>query len=273
MYDGTLGTRGPWQALVAFQQLVILADKHGQVDMTAEAIARRTTIPVDIITVGIAALELPDPDSRSPDEDGRRIVKIDPDRSWGWRVVNYDHYRKIRSEEERREYHRRYMRERRAKANSDNGVTASEGVNTVLRMSTNSSKQYAGSKKQEDADASSATPAPHDLTFSDIAHQDAYHALRRACHHPPSFDAAIGGLLQGVSDRPFTPAQVGSGLMDMAAKGVQPSPSAVTRFAQFARNAEGAPEATPRHTVTASGNPFADHLKVLEAQEARRVTT
>lgn len=115
--------------------------------------------------------------------------------------------------------------------------------------------------------------APHDVAFPDDAHREAYRALRRSCHHPPSFDAAIGGLLQGLTDRPFTPAQIGSGLMDMAAKGVQPSPSAVRRFAQFARNAEGVPEATPRNTVTASGNPFADYAKVLEAQEARSATT
>jgi hypothetical protein len=43
MYDGTLATKGPWQALVTFQQLIILADKHGIVDMTPEAIGRRTT--------------------------------------------------------------------------------------------------------------------------------------------------------------------------------------------------------------------------------------
>jgi len=124
MYDGTLATKGPWQALVTFQQLVILADRHGCIDMTAEAIARRTTVPSDVIETGLRALGEPDPDSRSPAEEGRRIVPIDPSRSWGWRVVNYGHYRKIRSEEERREDHRNYMRARRS------------GVKKVVKAST-----------------------------------------------------------------------------------------------------------------------------------------
>lgn len=114
MYDGTLATKGPWQALVTFQQLIILANKDGEVDMTPEAIARRTTIPFDVIETGILRLLEPDPQSRSPGEDGRRIVPLSDNRGWGWRIVNYDHYRKIRSEEERREYHRTYMRNRRA---------------------------------------------------------------------------------------------------------------------------------------------------------------
>ena len=114
MYDGTLGTDGPWQALVTFQQLIILADKDGIVDMTADAIARRTTIPPEIIKTGITTLEQPDAHSRTPDEDGRRIVKLSDGRDWGWRIVNYVHYRNIRSQEERREYMRNYQRKRRA---------------------------------------------------------------------------------------------------------------------------------------------------------------
>jgi hypothetical protein len=114
MYDGTLATRGPWEALVTFQQLVILADRRGHVDMTTEAIFRRTTIPIEVIRVGIAALEKPDPESRTPNEEGRRIVRLSDTRPWGWRIVNHDHYRRIRSQDERREYMRQYQRQRRA---------------------------------------------------------------------------------------------------------------------------------------------------------------
>jgi hypothetical protein len=151
MYDGTLGTRGPWQALVTFQQLVILADRDGLVDMTPEAIARRTTIPLDIISMGLAQLELPDPDSRTPDEGGRRIVRLSDTRAWGWRIVNHSHYRAMRTAEERRAYHRKYQRERRAKA----------AVNTVNRLSTkstNSSKQYAVSRKQKAVKTAAVLP-------------------------------------------------------------------------------------------------------------------
>lgn len=115
MYDGTLAMRGPWQALVTFQQMVILANRHGEVDMTADALSRRTTIPIEIISEGIHRLLEPDPDSRSPVEEGRRIVPMDPARNWGWRIVNYERYRNIRSEEERRDYWRKWKSEDRAR--------------------------------------------------------------------------------------------------------------------------------------------------------------
>lgn len=123
MYDGTLATRGPWQALVTFQQFIVLADRTGIVDMTAEAISRRTTIPLDIINIGIAALEQEDSASRSPDLNGQRIARLSDQRSWGWQVVNYEKYRKIRSEDDRREYMAQLMRDRRAAIKKVNGVS------------------------------------------------------------------------------------------------------------------------------------------------------
>lgn len=116
MYDGTLATKGPWQALVTFQQMIILADAKGIVDMTPEAISRRTTIPLEIINIGLVALEQPDAESRTPELEGRRIVRLNAERTWGWAIVNYDHYRKIRSQEDRREYMKKYQRDRRAAA-------------------------------------------------------------------------------------------------------------------------------------------------------------
>ncbi len=112
MYDGSLATHGPWEALVTFQQFLVLADRFGDVDMTAEVIARRTIIPLAIIEKGIAELSKPDPNSRDKREEGRRIVLINPERSWGWHIVNYSKYSAIRNAEERREYKATYYREK-----------------------------------------------------------------------------------------------------------------------------------------------------------------
>jgi hypothetical protein len=114
MYDGSLCTQGPWEALVTFQQFLVLADQDGVVDMTAEAISRRTTVPLEIIKKGIKTLVLPDPQSRTPTEDGRRLVPLSEGRSWGWAVVNYKHYRQLKREEDRRDYHREYWHKRKA---------------------------------------------------------------------------------------------------------------------------------------------------------------
>lgn len=113
MYEGTLGTRGPWEALVTFQQLLVLADRYGVVDMTSEVISRRTLIPHDIILKGIEHLLQPDPNSRRKEHNGCRIVPFDVDRNWGWRIVNFDYYRNLQRHQDRRDYHANYMRDYR----------------------------------------------------------------------------------------------------------------------------------------------------------------
>lgn len=110
--DGSLATRGPWQAIAIWPWILALCDREGFLDMTAEVLSRRTTIPLEHVQTGLAALQAPDPYSRTPDADGRRLEPI-ADRPWGWRVVNYAKYRAIRSADERREYMRNYQAKRR----------------------------------------------------------------------------------------------------------------------------------------------------------------
>lgn len=92
-----------WQTRHVFEDLLKLCDRQGILDRTPEAIHRRTNVPLEIIKAGIAKLELPDPRSRNPEFEGRRIVRLDEHRDWGWRIVNYSYYRQIASEDQRRE--------------------------------------------------------------------------------------------------------------------------------------------------------------------------
>jgi hypothetical protein len=149
IFDGTLATIGPWQALVTFEQFLILCDKDGVVDMMPGAISRRTTIPLDIIEIGIAALEAPDPDSRRPDENGKRLVRLDAHRAWGWRIVNYLHYRNERDEEERRKYQADWARRKRAtrRGHVDSIVDAVSTPVDESRQSTKSTTSTATATK------------------------------------------------------------------------------------------------------------------------------
>jgi len=113
MYDGTL--YGQWQAIITLQQMVILADEDGVVDITPPALAAKTSIPLEIIEKGLEQLSQPDRYSRSPADDGRRIVLIDPDRPWGWRIVNYQHYRDLASREDKKRKDRERIAEKRNK--------------------------------------------------------------------------------------------------------------------------------------------------------------
>lgn len=92
VFDGSMC--GQWPVLPVWLTLLPLADWRGHIDMTPQAIAGRTGWPLELLLQGIRELCEPDPDSRSKEEEGRRLVPIDPERSWGWRVVNIDLYRR-----------------------------------------------------------------------------------------------------------------------------------------------------------------------------------
>lgn len=114
MYESTIAE--DWQGLITFQQLCILCDWYGIIDMTPRSISRLTCLPQDIIEAGLKTLEQPDPDSRTKECEGRRIVRLDPEREWGWQIVNFEKYRDL-IEPDSREQHRQYMqryRERKA---------------------------------------------------------------------------------------------------------------------------------------------------------------
>jgi hypothetical protein len=106
-----------WQTRHVFEDLIKLADRHGHVDMTPEAISRQTNVPLDVVTRAMAELQKPDPRSRSRNEEGRRIVLVDPARDWGWKIVNHGYYRQLKCAEDKREQDA--DRQRRYRAGAD----------------------------------------------------------------------------------------------------------------------------------------------------------
>ena len=67
MYEGTLSA--DWKAMVTFQQMIIIANEDGVIDITPPALARKTGIPLEIIEHGIGKLEEPDKYSRTQDHE------------------------------------------------------------------------------------------------------------------------------------------------------------------------------------------------------------
>lgn len=101
IYDSSIAEN--YQTRLVFQDLIILSDMNGVVDMTHEAISRRTNVPIEVVRQAITELELPDPRSRSPVEAGARIVRLDEHRDWGWIIVNHQRFRDLSTETARRE--------------------------------------------------------------------------------------------------------------------------------------------------------------------------
>lgn len=93
MWDGSL--YGKLEASAVLMACVTLCNAQGILDMTPEAISGRTGWPVEFVRKGITELEQPDARSRTPDDDGRRLAKLDDHRDWGWLIVNYEKYRTL----------------------------------------------------------------------------------------------------------------------------------------------------------------------------------
>ena len=110
---------GQADAQLVFIYLLAHCDSEGFVEHVQDAIAHATGLSVDRVKAALAVLEAPDPQSRSAEEQGRRIVRLDEHRDWGWWVVNFARYRALRDEEIRREQNREAKRRQRSRANGD----------------------------------------------------------------------------------------------------------------------------------------------------------
>lgn len=116
LYTGSMIGAGP--VVFALMPYVIShakPDKNmgGYVELNPILLSTIFGAAVEEVEGGIEFLCRPDPHSRTPDEDGRRLVKLGP---FDYRVVNYAKYRAIRDEEERREQNRMAQERFRAKA-------------------------------------------------------------------------------------------------------------------------------------------------------------
>jgi len=123
MYDGTLVE--DWRALITFQQMIVLCDSNGIIDITHRSLSSRTGIPIEHINAGIDILEAADPYSRSPEQGGKRISRIDEHRPWGWYIINFDKYNRLISRQDKKQKDAQRMREKRKKDNKINDVAFS----------------------------------------------------------------------------------------------------------------------------------------------------
>ena len=105
IFKSTLVSEGGWLPTYIFMSMITLADKDGIVDFAPNALYRHlgfktydSKVTLDDFQEALVYLESPDPESNSPNEDGKRIIplrEIDQVKgNRGWLVVNYLDYRK-----------------------------------------------------------------------------------------------------------------------------------------------------------------------------------
>ena len=112
LFEGTMIGKSDMQHV--FMYMLAVADKDGYVDKQPSLIAFQIGIPLERVTAAIKDLSAPDMQSRSREEEGRRIVLSAPgERDWGWHIVNKGKYDSIRDAESRRETFRKASQKKR----------------------------------------------------------------------------------------------------------------------------------------------------------------
>jgi hypothetical protein len=94
----------------------ISRERDGVVELHPVLLAAIIGEPIEAIEAAIERLSSPDPKSRNPAEEGRRLVHLD---AYRWRMVSQEIYAAIKTAEDLREYNRRKKRESRARHAGD----------------------------------------------------------------------------------------------------------------------------------------------------------
>jgi len=94
---------------------VIANTVNSSIEINPQLLASILGSTPERVDMALEYLCAPDPRSRNPDRDGRRLIRQGP---YQFHVVSHQHYRDIRNEEERREYNRVKMRESRERRKS-----------------------------------------------------------------------------------------------------------------------------------------------------------
>ena len=122
--------REPDHVRLVWITMLALADKRGEVMASVPGLSDRARVSLEQTVEALKILSGPDEWSRSKEHDGRRIEEV----GGGWKLLNYEKYRRIRDDEERRAYMRDYMRKRRCKLDVNKNAKVSSSKPPLADM-------------------------------------------------------------------------------------------------------------------------------------------
>jgi hypothetical protein len=125
LWHGSLAGKHVEQNVFIF--LLAHADRHGVVDIHPRSIAASCGLDVDRVRVALDYLEGPDPESRSSEHGGARLIRLDQHRDWGWVIVNHSKYMYLKDMDEKRagdaERARKYRERQKERCGASRPVT------------------------------------------------------------------------------------------------------------------------------------------------------
>lgn len=123
--------------------VLAMADSHGFVRASVSGLARRANVSLPELQQAIGILEGPDPESGSPEFEGRRMQA----QQGGWQILNYLRYRQMFDEDTRREQNREAVARHRSKQ------AASPVINCNHPSSDVSTSKHESAHTEEEAEA------------------------------------------------------------------------------------------------------------------------
>lgn len=144
----TIVTSTIWQeddkTRIVWITMLAISDADGIVSASIPGLASVSNVSVEAAEKAIKNLESPDKYSRTKDFEGRRIEAVDG----GWRILNYVKYRRMLTEEERREYKAKWIKDKRRQMS-----TKSTGVDASRRSASASASSSASVLKKGKANS------------------------------------------------------------------------------------------------------------------------
>ena len=223
---------------------------YGRVPAAGVGIARRAGIEPEDGLDALERLSGPDAESRTPDFDGRRLVRVDG----GFIVLNFMRYRDRDTTAAERQ-----QRYRERKKNQKPRVTRNgDGVTRNVTQAVSSKQEEVRSKKK--ADTAEEEPA-HIGAIADPDQRAAYLRYRKAHRSPLAFDASLKAIQSGMRGRAFEWPTLGAALMAMESSEVKFSERALMGFAR--KLVEAGPDGS-------SGRSTLELMEELQREEALR---
>lgn len=155
--------------------LLAMADEKGDIHASVPGLARRAVVSVETVERALARFMSPDAYSRTPTDDGRRLVPM----QGGWHLVNYEMYRSLRDKAARSEYQKQWDKAKRPTGSdkSDTVPTGSDNLrqvptdpDTIRQIPTNPTKE----EEEAEADREAEEEAKKAAAAADAAMRRGY---------------------------------------------------------------------------------------------------
>ncbi len=159
--------------------LLLLADATGFVRAAASAIAREAGIPADVARRALDLFLSPDDESRTPDNEGKRVEKVDG----GYRVLNYGKYRE-------RDYTNAERQKRWRESQKSNVTPVTEAL-PVTPRNTCRSRVQKQNKKESANKSRGECEAIYDAYPRKVAKPEALRAIQKAIQRGTSAEVLL----------------------------------------------------------------------------------